>query len=237
MATYSQLRAQCHEDGDCLLWDGCLTSEGTPLVNEGGQGRRARRVMFALVKGPVPAGKNVIATCWHPLCVAPKHLRAVTKKEQMQQAAAHGRLFVPGRTAKQMACKRASKQAKLDIDKVREIRRRRQEGEPLTKIAEAFGVHHSLVHRIALNRAWREPTVANASIFNSTGLQIRLEPPSQESVCKAVPPQQFGRRDPLNAHCVLSDPMASPAMVEWARAVLSQAASAALTPKEPPWSR
>jgi hypothetical protein len=102
--------------------------------------------------------------CGNPLCLNLEHMLPVTKRQQMAFASQRGLLARSiDRVAHQQRLKRAS-QAKLDMDKAREIRRRRAAGESLLKLAAEFDVHHSLIDRIAKNKAWREHA-SNASVF------------------------------------------------------------------------
>lgn len=156
--------ARCCEDGDCLIWQRGVDESGAPVMAVDRQSARARRVMYEICIGPVPAGKNVIATCWNKLCIEPSHLKAVTKTEQMQQASEHGRLFSTSRTIKNMRTKRATS-AKLTAEQVQEMRARRVDGETLAALAAAYGVHLSRVHKIVTGQAWRDFAVNN-SIFN-----------------------------------------------------------------------
>lgn len=167
--TVASLTAACIEDGDCLIWQGSKTTEGAPRIKADDDSRRsvrARRRMFELHGGQTTKRQpNVIATCWHPLCIAPEHLAAVSRKEQMLRAAAAGRLRVPSRDAAQRRIKRADPSAKLTMAKAREIRSRYFAGATLVSLAAEFDVHVSLIHRVVHNKAWAEGA-ANSSVFS-----------------------------------------------------------------------
>ncbi len=160
--TEASLRARCCEDGDCLLWQKGMASSA-PNACDGRRSIRVRRLMYELVHGEVPEGRNVIASCWNRHCIAPEHLAAVTKREQMRSASAAGRLFAPSRATKNMVAKR--KTAKLTIEMVREMRARRVDGETLHQLAKAYQVHVSRVQKIVTLQAWRE-SASNTSVFN-----------------------------------------------------------------------
>ena len=165
--TVESLLARCTDDGDCMIWQGAKSSDGTPAIcndNDSRRNVRARRRMFELSGGKTnQRTPNVIATCWNPLCLAPEHLRAVSRRDQMLLAAAAGRLVVPSRDAAQRRNKRAAA-PKLTMEKARDIRRRHFGGETLTALAGEYGVHVSLVHRVVHNKAWAEGA-ANSSVF------------------------------------------------------------------------
>jgi hypothetical protein len=171
--TLESILARCIEDGDCLLWPGAKSGDGSPCASFGAPRYtvRLRRWVWAESKGPLPADRNVTMNgpkgCGHALCLNVAHMLPVTKREQMRLASALGKLQVrPGRVAHQQQLKRAT--AKLDLDKARQIRFRRAAGETLTALAAEFGVHHSLIDRIAKNLAWRE-LATNASVFTWNG--------------------------------------------------------------------
>lgn len=116
-----------------LIGDGCW--EWTGFRNEMGYGhlgnRRAHRVVYELLKGPIPIGLVLDHLCRNPSCVRPDHLEPVTKAENnrrgirtgsKQTECRRGHLFdeentyiAPGgwqecRTCRREACKRFNRQ-------------------------------------------------------------------------------------------------------------------------------
>jgi hypothetical protein len=66
----------------CWLWTGARTTAGYGLFNP--TSRKpvyAHRYAFALIKGPVPGGKQLDHLCRNPGCVNPDHLEPVTNRE------------------------------------------------------------------------------------------------------------------------------------------------------------
>jgi len=53
----------------CRLWAGC-TKDGYPLVMIQGRTRRAARVLWELVKGPIPDNLYVLHRCDEPRCMS-----------------------------------------------------------------------------------------------------------------------------------------------------------------------
>jgi hypothetical protein len=73
------------------IGDGCW--EWTASINEGGYGqigmgrpqkmRKAHRVLYELLVGPIPAGLELDHLCRNRRCVRPSHLEPVTHQENM----------------------------------------------------------------------------------------------------------------------------------------------------------
>lgn len=70
--------AKVDKTGDCWLWAGYRDRRGYGTFNVGRTPKKAHRVAYELVKGPIPAGLVIDHRCWNPPCVNPDHLRAVT---------------------------------------------------------------------------------------------------------------------------------------------------------------
>jgi hypothetical protein len=72
--------------GECWLWTASMSrgyGQATPIPGIGYTGRRAHRIAWALLVGPLPEGKTQLdhrATC-PKHCVNPAHLRPVTAQE------------------------------------------------------------------------------------------------------------------------------------------------------------
>lgn len=79
------------------LWDKFTISDGcwewTAQINPNGYGsfkvdgrpRRAHRVVYEWLVGPIPAGLELDHLCFNKACVRPDHLEPVTHKENMQR--------------------------------------------------------------------------------------------------------------------------------------------------------
>lgn len=98
--------------GGCLVWTGSTSLSGYGRIMVGGQQKRAHRIAYELVVGPVPEGlvldhtcHNRDATCFggpcfHRRCVNPLHLEVVTSGENTLRSP-H---TLPGANARKTHC-------------------------------------------------------------------------------------------------------------------------------------
>ena len=70
--------------GECWLWTGATNRHGYAHVRYEGRVARAHRVVYQLLVGPIPAGRDLDHICRVRLCVNPEHLRPLTRAENMQ---------------------------------------------------------------------------------------------------------------------------------------------------------
>lgn len=83
----------------CWLWTGPLDRDGYGRAShQGKSGRLAHRVIYELVKGPIPAGLVLMHSCdhLHPgvtgrRCCNPEHLTPGTKRENAEDRSRKGR--------------------------------------------------------------------------------------------------------------------------------------------------
>lgn len=95
------ISAHAPELGNCWIWLGSKTAAGYGQIIVSGRRRGPKayvhRLMFEMFKGPIPDGMEVDHLCRNTSCVRPKHLEAVTHRENMLRApdaasAVHARL-------------------------------------------------------------------------------------------------------------------------------------------------
>jgi hypothetical protein len=128
----------------CWLWTGAVFNAVQPRGLPYGQfqydGRPvlAHRFAWFMAHGEWPV-KRVAHLCDEPRCVNPDHLALMTDLENVQDMNRKHRHPLSG---------------KLNEDQVREIRRRREEGETLLAIAKRFGVSQPLVSKITRRLVW-----------------------------------------------------------------------------------
>lgn len=160
----ARIRARCVEEGDCLIWQGCISSSsnasrgGYPIIKVG-YGQPCKTVRRAIVE--VAGDKNgnrdlkprqpVETTCGERLCVAQEHLVVSTPVKVGKRMAKAGKLSSLARSAKIAASKRAT--GKLTMEQALEIRFSDESGPVL---AERYGVHRSQINNIKRGDAWRD---------------------------------------------------------------------------------
>ena len=66
---------------ECWTWLQAINSEGYGVVHACGRQHRAHRLIFELVRGPVPEGLVLDHVCRNRACVNPSHLEPVTNRE------------------------------------------------------------------------------------------------------------------------------------------------------------
>jgi len=107
----------------------------------------AHHTGYELAYGPVPPGMRVLHACDNPPCQRPAHLFAGTQGENVLDMVRKGRNRV-------RAWGEQHGHAKLTEADVREIRRRRAEGETYRSLAAAFRVNSQTAWN-AVNADWR----------------------------------------------------------------------------------
>lgn len=144
--------------GECTEWVGGYIN-GSPTCHwDGKTTAMVRRVVYSLTWGDLPDDMFIKTTCDNSRCVRLSHLKKVTFEEmdinrrnnKMAHGSRHGRYTKPHRTAR--GEKHGS--AKLNTEKVREIRARFTQGESKRSIARALGVGRTTVEHIIRGETW-----------------------------------------------------------------------------------
>jgi hypothetical protein len=138
------------ELGSCWVWT-AGKSRGYGLFHGFERPWRAHRLSYLLCVGNIPAGLLVLHRCDNPSCVRPDHLFVGTDGVNIRDCIAKER-----RSPKQRFPRGEHNQgAKLAPAQVAELRRlAREEGWPLARLAERFGVHKGQAGKIVQGRKW-----------------------------------------------------------------------------------
>lgn len=136
----------------CWLWIGKATHKfGYGTLWNGKRPDGAHRIAYIVTYGEPPPDKPVIChDCDNPACCNPKHLFPGTQKDNLLDMGRKGRdrWDAP-------ALGERNGFSKLTEAKVREIRRRRAEGEPRKSVAQAFGIAEATVKNVTSRRSWK----------------------------------------------------------------------------------
>ena len=117
--------------------------------------RKRRREAWIRVHGVPRKGLYVAAMkCRNPACINPDHAQAVTRQAYMRAIAR------PISADHRLRIERAKHAAapKLNLERAREIRRLRCEGESRAAVAQRMGISETMVRWVEKGRAWREPS-------------------------------------------------------------------------------
>ncbi|MGW6704764.1 HNH endonuclease signature motif containing protein [Streptomyces sp. NPDC054956] len=64
----------------CMIWPWGSDGHGYGVVSRNGRNAKVHRVMYELVRGPVPEGLELDHLCRRRACFNPEHLEAVTRQ-------------------------------------------------------------------------------------------------------------------------------------------------------------
>jgi hypothetical protein len=153
--TLESILARCKRQAECRLWTGCCNKlSNLPQISDGAKkrGRSARRLVYELAIGPVPAGCEVILECNVPQCLEPTHMRAMTKRERMQRLGLAGGLSTPTFVAARARV--AQERSDFTMEKAEALRARRKAGATLAEVAVEFSTSVAMASKIDLGKSW-----------------------------------------------------------------------------------
>lgn len=146
-----KILARCYEDGDCLVWDGCL-SGGTPTMRVNGGNVSVRKIMLEAA-GRWKDGSMAANTCGNRACVHEAHSIAGSRTLVARMAAERtGYHLSPSRNAKIAAYARNDHGKLTDQQTRTEI-----VGSDLTQrqLATKYGVSQKSISKVQRGEAYR----------------------------------------------------------------------------------
>lgn len=128
----------------CWEWTGARYVKGYGMLRVNGQCKQAHRLIMG-----EPEGLKVLHHCDNPCCVNPDHLYIGTASDNMRDMYRRNRSGERPKGEKHHS-------ARLNWQKVREIRKLALSGVRNTVLAEQFGVSKVMVGKIVRNLSWKE---------------------------------------------------------------------------------
>ncbi len=119
----------------CHIWSRFKDKDGYGIFRIDGRSVRAHIFYYEQKYGPVPDGLELDHKCERRDCVNPDHMEAVTHAENVR---------------------RGGRVSYMTMEKAREVRARKAQGQTHKQIAEEMQIGFSLVGQIVTNRCWRE---------------------------------------------------------------------------------
>jgi hypothetical protein len=139
-------RVDVQENDMCWEWK---SVQGTGKRGRFGQDR-AYRVMWKIVKGPIPNGMYICHTCDNPSCVNPSHLFLGTPSDNVRDCIAKERW--PRRNIPKGE---SHGKTKLSDVAISDIQFRLKNGETYHTLAEKYSVHWKTISRVARGKGRR----------------------------------------------------------------------------------
>lgn len=131
----------------CWDWQMAKTIQGYGNLGIMQVNWKAHRASYAIFRGPIPDGLQVLHTCDNPSCCNPDHLWLGTNDDNVADKVAKGRQHSPKGEA--------NPRAKITEDDVRAIR---ADSRYQAVIAAEYGISQTGVGRIKNNLTWRHVT-------------------------------------------------------------------------------
>jgi hypothetical protein len=143
-------RALETETDDCFFWTKARTPDGRGNVKYEGRFYRASRLVCILAHGEPEPNMEAAHSCGngHLSCINKRHLRWATRKENSEDARAHGTMVMGER----------SPMARLNESDVRAIRRLAASGHPHHSIGAQFGISQQHASSIIGRKSWASVT-------------------------------------------------------------------------------
>lgn len=141
------------ETEDCVIWDGASYRFGHGHINVRGIDFAVHRMIWEILRGPIPAGIFVCHHCDVPACGNIRHLFLGTQKENLADMWKKGR-GGPRSYPRPWLRGEANINSKLTNAQARAIRRLAEGGVPHYHLANLYSVHIATIRRIVNRKTW-----------------------------------------------------------------------------------
>ncbi len=131
--------------GECWEWQGTKTHDGYGQFMLQGKRWVTHRLLWHMLKGPIPAGMSVCHQCDNPSCVRIDHLFLATQQENQLDCI----------NKKRRPRKPSCALPKLSLGLAGKIRREWKDV-PTAHLAERLNVSRALIRKVRQGRAWKE---------------------------------------------------------------------------------
>jgi transposase len=180
------------QDSGCIIFPGGKDGQGYGRYWKNGKLKSVTRAVLAEKLGyELPTSMDACHTCDNPSCINPEHLWAGTRTQNLLDASKKGR--TQGKS-------HPLSNAKLDWEKVREIRQKLAAGERMKDVAHEYSVGRKTIHDIKYHVTWKEagqqvplPRMGghlDRKFTFAQALEIRERIQAGESIAKIA--QEFG---------------------------------------------
>lgn len=149
--TLDTIHDRCDEVGDCWIWRGALSHGTQPAINIDRRSTSVRRFVASLL-GRQTKNRYVTSCCGDPLCVAPDHLRVVTRS-QLNKSAAERTGYGKSLTRSVKLAEARRRRARLSPELVQMIR---QSDLSDAQLAKQLAVAKSTINDARRGDTWRD---------------------------------------------------------------------------------
>ncbi|MBD1885062.1 HNH endonuclease [Microcoleus vaginatus] len=136
------------QDNGCIIFQGSKDGQGYGRYLKNGKSKSVTRAVLAEKLGcEIPTSIDACHSCDRPSCINPEHLWGGTRSQNSLDASKKGR--TQGKS-------HPLSNAKLDWEKVGEIRQKLAAGERVKDVAHEYSVGRKTIHDIKYHVTWKE---------------------------------------------------------------------------------
>lgn len=134
--------------GRCWVWTGARSKAGYGVISTpGARAARANRVVWELVRGPIPEGLLVRHACDNPPCCNPSHLSLGSHADNSRDSVLRNR----------QAQRERHGRAIMSAEAAAKLREDRAAGATQNALAAKYGISRATVRQIIRGRTWSPP--------------------------------------------------------------------------------